>query len=385
MSVIATERDVAAVPVERPGVMGKLEAMRREFDRCRSRLKLTRVLLAEIALAAALVLADWMWVLPTAVRGAGLLAMVGLAVWKLARSRRPIGREAAAAEVENHFPELGQRLRTVVEYAEPSPETVPASPGLVEALVRETDSRATGLEFGELIPWASVRRRAVALVCASVVALAALVFSPGLRTAVLRMLLIPAHYTSLAVKPGDATLNAGEEFALGVMLSGRPVDAASWSYRKTGDGDRWTTDSLATLRPAGKADRRLIGALSARLRDCQADFDYRVVAGDVESPVFHVRVVHPLVLKEIEATVTPPAYTRRPVATVKEGNLRAIEGSRVQLAVTLDRAPSTATLLWGHPGDPSRHSIPLRIDGPRLTGELPPILEGSSIRNRRGR
>ena len=373
MNGIATEREVAAVPVERPGVMGKLEATRREFDRCQSRLRLARVLLAEIALASALVLADWNWVLPSAVRGAGLLAMIGLAVSMLARSRRPIGREAAAAEVETHFPDLGQRLRTVVEYAEPSPETVPASPGLIKALVRETDSRASGLEFGALIPWASSRRRALALACASLVAIVALAFSPGLRTAGLRMLLIPAHYTSLGVKPGDATLKAGEEFTLGVTLSGRPVDSASWSYRKQGDGGRWTTDSLATALPAGKANRRLIGDLSARMKDCQADFDYRVVAGEVESPIFHVRVVHPLLLKAIEATVTPPAYTRRPAETVKEGNLRAIEGSRVQLAVTLDRAPKTATLLWGSPGDPQRRSIPLRIDGPRLTGELPPI------------
>jgi hypothetical protein len=115
MNGIATEREVAAVPVERPGVMGKLEAARRAFDRCQSRLKLARLLLAEIAMASALVLADWIWVLPAAVRGAGLLAMIGLAASMLARSRRPIGREAAAADVETHFPELGQRLRTVVE------------------------------------------------------------------------------------------------------------------------------------------------------------------------------------------------------------------------------------------------------------------------------
>ena len=110
MSGIATEREVAAVLVERPGVMGRLEATRREFDRCRTRLKLSHVLLAEFALASALVLADWIWVLPTAVRAVGLLAMIGLAASMLARSRRPIGREAAAVQVETHFPELGQRI-----------------------------------------------------------------------------------------------------------------------------------------------------------------------------------------------------------------------------------------------------------------------------------
>src|SRR5262245_58313162 len=103
MSGIATEREVAAVPVDRPGVMGKLDATRREFDRCQSRLMLAWVLLAEIALASALVLADWIWVLPTTVRGAGLLALIGLAVSMLARFRHSFDREAVAADVETHF------------------------------------------------------------------------------------------------------------------------------------------------------------------------------------------------------------------------------------------------------------------------------------------
>src|SRR5262249_6617112 len=72
-------------------------------------------------------------------------------------------------------------------------------------------------------------------------------------------------------------------------------------------------------------------------------------------------------------TVTPPQYTRRPEAVVKEGNFRAIEGSRVRIAVVLDRAPQAASLVLGSPGDPARQSIPLQTDGARLTGELPPI------------
>ena len=78
-------------------------------------------------------------------------------------------------------------------------------------------------------------------------------------------------------------------------------------------------------------------------------------------------------LKGIEATVTPPTYTNRAAEVVKEGNFRAIEGSRVQLNVVLDRVPKTAALVLGGPSDSSRESIPLQIDGPRLTGELPPI------------
>ena len=373
MNGIATEREVVAVPIERPGVMGKLEATRQELARYQFWLRLARVLLAVILLGSALVVADWMWVLPKAIRGFGLVATVGVGIVVLLRHRRPIDRAAAAADVENHFPELGQRVRTVVEYAEPAPDTVPASPSLLKALGRDTDSRTSGLEFKKLVPWASFERRAVGLFLVSAVGIVGVFVSPGLRTAALRMLLRPAHYTTLKVEPGNVTMKAGEEFMLTIALAGRPVSSASWSYRKQDGGGQWTTTALAAERGKDQASRPLIGALSASLKDCQTDFDYRVAAGEVESPIFHVRVVHPLLMKGIEATVTPPPYTRRPAEVVKEGNFRAIVGSRVQIAVTLDRAPKAAAMVLGTPGDPSRTSIPLLIDGARLTGELPPI------------
>ena len=108
--------------------------------------------------------------------------------------------------MEAHFPELGQRLRTVVEYAQPAPDTVPASPGLLKALRRDTDRRTAGLDFRELVPWAAFERRAVVLFLAAAFGLVTLLVSPGLRTAALRMLLLPVHYTSLKVEPGDLTV-----------------------------------------------------------------------------------------------------------------------------------------------------------------------------------
>jgi hypothetical protein len=397
MTMSATEREVPATAIELPSVVDKLDATRQELARCGLWLLLTRLLLAEIVLGSALVLADWMWVLPTAVRAIGLVALIGLGAGIVWRSRNSIARAAVAATVESRFPELGQRVRTVVEYAEPAPDTVPASPSLIKALGRDTDLRTAGLEFRKLVPWASFERRAVALFFAAMAGILALCVSAGLRTAVLRMFLSPVHYTALVVEPGNTTLKAGEELKLEIVVSGRPVRTASWSIRKQGGDGQWTTHSLAadpsparsasegegagrsnTTSPAAdrapdEAAKPLFGALSARLEDCQDDFDYRVVAGEVESPVFHVRVVHPLLLKGIEATVTPPPYTRRPAEVVKEGNLRAIEGSRVELAITLDRAPGTAVLYWGSPAKSARESIPLKIDGARLSGLLPPI------------
>jgi len=381
MKGMTPDLELPAPSFEVPGVLGKLEATRRELKGFRIWLGLASLLLGVLALAAALILADWIWVLPAFVRGLGLLTMVALALFLHFRAHRQYSRDQAAAEVEAHFPELGQRLRTVIEYAGPSGDSVPASAGLLTALRRDTDHRTVGLDFRKLVPWARFERRAVVSFLAVSFGIAALFASAGLRTAALRMLLLPVHYTTLEVEPGDLTMKAGDELKLKVILSGRPVPTAHWFYRQKKSDREWISAALAPAPPpltppsqGGERDRALVGALTTSLEDCQADLDYRVVAGELESRVFHVKVVHPLVLKGVEAAITPPAYTRRPPEVVREGNFKAIEGSRVQLTITLDHAPKSASLvLRSTGGEPSPEMVPLNIDGARLTGLLPPI------------
>ena len=385
MNVTTPDRSLPVTAAEIPGVLEKLEATLRELKGFRMWLGLLSVLLWGLALAAVLVLADWLWVLPATVRALGLAALAGLLVVALLLRRgRRYSRNQAAAEVEARFTELGQRLRTVVDYAAPDAEVFPASPGLLRALGRDTDRRTAGLNFRMLVPWRAVKLRAAGLCLGAAVAVVALFASPGLRTAALRMLLVPVHYTALDVKPGDATLRAGDELKLEVTLSGRPVSSARVLYREKQSDREWNSLPLGVAarsheKPAGP----LSGTFSTSLSNRQSDLDYRVVAGELESRVFHVKVIHPLVLSGVEAAITPPAYTRRPPEVVKQGSFKAIEGSRVQLGITLNHAPTTASLALAQTGDASPQRVPLEIDGPKLDCALAPDREGPGIHHPR--
>ena len=85
----------------------------RELKRYRAWLARVSGLHAELCLAIVLVVADWMFVLPASVRMVGLLAMAAVLI--IAFFLRPgtrYNRNEAAAEVEAHYTERGQRLRT---------------------------------------------------------------------------------------------------------------------------------------------------------------------------------------------------------------------------------------------------------------------------------
>jgi hypothetical protein len=339
------------------------------FQRTRCLLFTALVVTALLGLLAG---ADWLLVLPTSVRAAGLLAIAavaGVLLWRgLVMPRWAFGRQDAAAEVETAFPDLGQRVRTTLEYADPSPKTMPAAPGLVEALATDTDRRTNPLNFHRLIPWRSLWRPVAGLVCLAALSGTLLILSGGVRTAALRLFLAPIGYTQLTVKPGDQTLKVGSDLTVQATLTGRPVRSAELQYRPAGSSEDWTKLSLA---PPDLVGTKLLGTLETTLKNRQDDLDYRVVAGPVESPVYHLNLLRPLVLKQTEATVEPPAYTRKPPTVAKEGNLKVIAGSKVQFHFTLDRQPKNARLqLLGEDRAPA---VPLQIQGKELVGELPRV------------
>ncbi len=364
----------AALTPERPAapvaLVARLEATCQDLLRLRRVRTLLRTAVALLLLAGLLACGDWVWVFGTNIRAAGLIALAVLAVAGTLRSLvagwgGPRRRDVAV-EVERAFPALGQSVRTTVEYVEPAADTVPASPGLVRALTRDTDQRTRELPLQNVVPWRSLRLPAACLALLVLTFAALLAWNPELRTAALRLALRPAQYTNLEVDPGDCTLKIGSDLTVQATVSGRSVSHVDLFYREVGSAGEWKSVSLVPPEAAGK----LRGRLQTTLRDCREDLEYRVVAGPVESPVYRLGILRPLALKKIEAAVEPPAYSRKPAAVVPEGNLTVLQGSRVRLQFTLDRPPAEASLSLAASPDARATTIPLRIAGSELTGEL---------------
>jgi hypothetical protein len=325
-------------------LIGKLESTRQGMKRFRRTRSLLRGLLIVLAAAGALAAADWLWVLGMPVRAAGLLGLAvlaGVLLYRGLAGARLFGRQEAAEEVEAAFPELGQRVRTTLQYSESSPDRAPALPELVIALASDTSRRTTGVDFASLIPWTSLRVLVAGLVGLAMLFAVLLCSKEEVRTAALRLFLLHVQYTRLEVKPGNHTLKVGSDLDVEAIVTGRPVAKVELHHRPAGSGEAWTECALDL--PNGPS--RLVGHFATTLKGCGKDLEYRIVAGPVESPVYRLTIVHPLVVKQFEATIQPPAYTRRPAATVKEKDFKVIAGSAVRFHIALDRAPATAKLL----------------------------------------
>ena len=241
MSIVASPEVSSGVPL-----VGRVERVRHDCSRFLVVRTALWLLVGLLIVGGVLALADWIWVLPPTLPLAvwlllGLAATIG---WcRALLSRRPLNRGDTAADIEKAFPELGQRVCTTLEYAEPTPQTMPAWPSLVHALMSDTEQRTAGLAFDRVVPWRTLRRpgsAAAVLVCVFSVML---LVSPEARIAAMRLFLIPVNYTQLEIEPGDHAVRLG---------------AVSRSARSSRDG-RLTPWILSTARPERKrVDARLL-------------------------------------------------------------------------------------------------------------------------------
>ncbi len=363
----------------------------RRFDTLWARLRRVRLgrvlalsaLLAAGAFALLCALDYWLeW--SRGARAAALsLAAAGVAAWLGAGVRRHafgLTRPRTAADIERAFPELGQSVRTTVQYSTVRPEEIETAGvrgSLVGALRDETHARSRSLNFDEIVPVATVWRLVVVLGAAVLGMLALGVREPEWRVAAGRALLAETPYTELAVLPGDVKIDQGGLVDVAVRVIGRPRETVTlWTRDTVKEGAEWTErDLVPDAAGAGDAGGTA-NTYSAKIEGIKHPVDYRVTAGPAESPVHRIGVRYPLAIKAVSVELTPPAYTLQAVKSVADPNLSVLEGTQAKFSVTFDQPPRTASLLVaGFARGPDRQvpeprAVPLQLAGVTGTATL---------------
>ena len=213
-------------------------------------------LFAAGAALAALAAADYAWEWAWNVRAIGLAAAAGLTLAVVAVGLlRPLlwwSRPRTAREIEARFPQLGQRVRTVVQFSGRDPQAVAqegVQPNLVTALEEETDQSAGPLDLHAIVPKRSAVAAAAIAVVPIVLLLAGLLVDWQWRLAIRRALLSHQPYTSVAVQPGDVLIDQGRDLTLSLQLAGRVNRPVTLLTRPAGKPqDAWKQQELNAAR-----------------------------------------------------------------------------------------------------------------------------------------
>ncbi len=351
---------------------------------------------------ALLTLADYRLELPWNTRAVGLVGvLVATLIMFWSRVISPLRwwtRRRTATEIESRFPQLGQRIRTVVQYAgltETSLHAEGVTPSLVDALEEDTEIQAEPLPLDRIVPWRRIWAIAALAALPALMLIIATTTDREWRIALQRALLSRRPYTTLTVAPGNLTVEQGDDVPIVVARGGQLKPDAVSSTRSDAGQDlpskilpitvaiagRLTRDVVLFTRPEKQADvdwkatrldapDRGDGPNHARrLEKIKESLEYRVVAGSISSPTFRIGVRMPLAIKSFEVDLAPPSYTGIKPSMVKGGDLRVVEGTDATFQIAFDSPPAKASLVMTDPSvrprkgkePPAPRVIPLEL------------------------
>jgi hypothetical protein len=278
----------------------------------------------------------------------GLLLALGLAV-ALLRVARPVYRllrphfdvDGAADDMEQRWPQLGQKLTTICSCL-PAPPALRGSPAMLQALIDDVR-----FEFSSLPAvgyWRSVRSRAL-LVAVMVALIALLMLLPVLgmprllaRVAAPWAPLTPvttAELVLLSPQGGEVDVRLGE--GVEVSVKARRLGNHPLLLHTSPDGRLWNTTEMK------KSSDDLYGGHIAAV---EKDQWFYVSGRDARTKALAVRVLRKPTLSELRLLYRFPAYTGKPGLLVRsrDGVIEAPAGTQVELTAVVSEPLQSAVL-----------------------------------------
>ena len=333
-----------------------------------------------IAILAGAAIIDLLMPLPTSVRIALLVGVIGAAGYLLYRYliqplRVKLTPHDVALNVERKHRDLEDRLVSALQFGEMETED-PIESHLLQRLVTDAVQRTEGINFKATVDKSKKHKHiGIAVAALAGCALLALIFPAELNTSLNRLLspwekTEPVFTTKLTVEPGNARILRGRSLAINLEVTGKAADKARLVYTKG--------DSTAEAEPQRQeidmmrieGEKRKFGY---EIFNINENMEYYVAANETESERYTVEVFDMPKLTAIEVAYAYPEYTQlKPIIQQGEGNIRAVAGSQAEVRITTNKAIQSATLTVD-----AQDSTPMLIsDGRTLTTTLDVLNNG---------
>ena len=333
-----------------------------------------------IAILAGAAIVDLLMPLPSSVRIAlliGIIGVVGYLLYKylIQPLRVKLTPHDVALNVERKHQDLEDRLVSALQFGEAETED-PIQSHLLQRLVTDAVERTEGIDFKATVDKSKKRKQVgIAVAALAGCALIALIFPVELNTSLNRLLspwekTEPVYTTKLTVEPGNARILRGRSLAINLEVTGKAADKARLVYTKE--------DPTAETEPQRQeidmvrieGQKRKFGY---EIFNINENMEYYVTANGTESERYTVEVFDTPKVTAIEIAYTYPEYTKlKPIIQQGEGNIRAVTGSQAEVRITTNKAIQSATLTV-EAEDPIPMLIP---DGRTLTTTLDLLNDG---------
>lgn len=373
-----------------PALQHRLSDIRRRVQQALVVYGLSWLASAAVGLTVVFSLADWLFHFDdVGVRLILGLTVLAVAAWVAYRYlvtplRIPFSDVDLALRIEDRFPGFNDSLASSVQFLEGESDPRIGSPTLQQAVVRDTLARLAHLDTGDVLETREVRRIAIVatVVCLCAAAIAGLdtaqtsialqrLFLPFSAPAWPRqteLRLLSAELEPLDQQPDPMQIARGDVLKLfAENRAGRLPDKVTLEFR--GEDGRTNSEAMRPMTvntPEGRSREVAVGQLTG----LKGEIQFRAVGGDDNDMAWRrLRVIPPPVVENLQVTLTPPPYSRRPVEKLPDGtgHIQGLIGTRVDIVGTVSKPLKSAAL---RVRDQQRHAIELTGDGRQISASF---------------
>ena len=337
-------------------------------------------LIGLITILAGAAIVDLLMPLPSSVRIALLIGVIGAVGYLLYRYliqplRVKLTPHDVALNVERKHQDLEDRLVSALQFGEAETDD-PIKSHLLQRLVTDAVERTEGIDFRATVDKSKKRKHiGIAVAALAVCTLIALIFPSELNTSLNRLLspwekTEPVFTTKLIVEPGNARILRGRSLAINLEVTGKAADKARLIYTKGNPAADTEPQPQEIDMVRIEGEKRRFGY---EIFNINENMEYYVTANGAESERYTVEVFDTPKVTAIEIAYTYPEYTKlKPIIQQGEGNIRAVVGSQAEVRITTNKAIQSATLTVE-----AEDSVPMLIpDGRTLTMTLDVLNDG---------
>ncbi|HSP87951.1 MAG TPA: DUF4175 family protein [Ignavibacteriaceae bacterium] len=247
-----------------------------------------------------------------------------------------------AGKVALYFPHVKDDLLNAMQLVTIGEAKYFYSSGLIDASFKNVYERTRSINFESIVDFKKVKELSIYLFSILVIASLLFIFVPGMQAASNRIInynqeFIPPQKYSFEVIPGNAEVTKGEDVNISIKINGG-VPSSVYLSIKEEDKTNFENQKLT-------ADTN--GIYNFSYKSARNSFKYFAFAEESRSEEFTLSVIDRPIIKNLDVTVTPPAYSGIHQFQQKDnGNITALKGSRVEIKFISTNALNSSRLLF---------------------------------------
>ncbi|MFC1529027.1 DUF4175 family protein, partial [Candidatus Latescibacterota bacterium] len=248
--------------------------------------------------------------------------------------------------IERAYPQLKDRLISAVQLGclERS-DLNGQSEDLINALIRKVEKETRNLELAKSVSSGRLLFSARILGACVIALLLLTAVLPGLMAGGLFRLVDYSHaYTrpgniSIYTLKRESSIIRGENFSTTGFVSGSSIEPLRVLYQ-------WEDSNVWNVKPVDFDGKN--GAFTMTIEKPGISFHYYLESGQFATPRHQVTVIERPVVEMIESTLIYPEYTGLGTISLddNDGNVRALNGTRVDMTVKANKALKNMTVHW---------------------------------------